>query len=168
MGDTTKIQWTTHTFNPWRGCSKIAPGCANCYAAREAKRFPLNRGVWGDAGTRVVAAPSMWKKPMAWNRRYQAATRYFSEPHDIERPRVFCASLADVFEAWGDGVVHDHTGRIILESYLGDARMEFDGTEKEWKACIEIERGTDPQLSTAFKIAAFFDCNISALWSVKS
>lgn len=32
MGETTKISWTDHTWNPWMGCQKVSPGCENCYA----------------------------------------------------------------------------------------------------------------------------------------
>jgi len=105
MGETTKIEWTDHTFNPWRGCTKVAAGCANCYAAREAIRFPKNRGVWGDAGTRVLAASQMWKQPHEWNRQATAA----GEP-----ARVFCASLADVFEDWPGDILDHKGGRVWM------------------------------------------------------
>ena len=39
MGDETKIEWTDATWNPIRGCSPISPGCKNCNAARNARRF---------------------------------------------------------------------------------------------------------------------------------
>lgn len=46
MGDTTKIEWADKTFNPWSGCTKVSPGCANCYAEKLASRFPhLAQGV---------------------------------------------------------------------------------------------------------------------------
>ena len=91
MAQNSTIEWTDHTFNPVRGCTKISPGCANCYAAREARRFPAIRGTWGDSGTRIVAVPSAWKEPLKWDR---AASRAGT------RARVFCASLADIFEDW--------------------------------------------------------------------
>lgn len=43
MGETTKIEWCDHTFNPWRGCAKIAAGCEHCYAATFAHRNPGTR-----------------------------------------------------------------------------------------------------------------------------
>lgn len=89
MGENSNIEWTDHTFNPWRGCTKVSPGCANCYAERGSKRNPAILGEWGDDGTRIIASESMWKQPEKWNR----------EAADVgERRRVFCASLADVFE----------------------------------------------------------------------
>jgi protein gp37 len=91
VAEETKIQWTHHTWNPWRGCTKISAGCANCYADAQSKRNPKTLGMWGPNGTRVVGTESYWREPIAWNREAEAAG---------ERRRVFCASLADVFEAW--------------------------------------------------------------------
>lgn len=96
MGQDSKIQWTHHTFNPWRGCAKVSPGCANCYAETLSKRNPAVLGVWGDKGTRVVASESQWREPLKWDKAAKAAG---------ERHRVFCASLADVFEDWDGPVV---------------------------------------------------------------
>ena len=89
MGQDSKIEWTHHTFNPWRGCTKVSPGCTNCYAEMLSHRNPKVLGVWGDKGTRVVASDSMWREPLKWDREAKEAG---------ERRRVFCASLADVFE----------------------------------------------------------------------
>lgn len=89
MAENSKIEWTHHTFNPWRGCTKVSDGCKNCYAETMSKRNPATLGVWGDNGTRVVAAESYWKQPLKWNRDAEKAG---------ERRRVFSASLADVFE----------------------------------------------------------------------
>lgn len=93
MAADSKIEWTTHTFNPWRGCTKVSAGCANCYAETLSGRNPKTLGVWGPNGTRVVASESMWREPVRWNRDAAKAGT---------RPRVFCASLADVFEDWAD------------------------------------------------------------------
>lgn len=87
MGEETAIQWTDHTFNPWWGCAKVSPGCTNCYAERDAKRF--GRGEWGPKGERHTFGAKHWAQPLAWDR---AAAR-------ARRPDlVFCASMADVFE----------------------------------------------------------------------
>lgn len=89
MGSTTGIAWTDHTFNPWRGCTKVSAGCANCYAETMSKRNPAALGEWGPNGKRAMAAPSYWRLPARWDK---AAQR------DGVLRRVFCASLADVFE----------------------------------------------------------------------
>src|SRR5262245_38941981 len=89
MGKETNIQWCDHTFNPWRGCTKVSPGCQHCYAETLAARNPKVLGVWGPHGTRVIASESMWREPLKWNKKAEIAG---------VRRRVFCASLADVFE----------------------------------------------------------------------
>jgi protein gp37 len=78
------IQWTDHTFNPWIGCTKVSPGCANCYAAVS---VPAKmRGIkWGKGEPRQRTSAAYWKQPLAWNK----------FPLGRVRPRVFCASLAD-------------------------------------------------------------------------
>jgi protein gp37 len=96
MAETTGISWTDSTFNPWRGCTKVSPGCTNCYAETLSHRNPSVLGEWGDKGTRVVAAESYWRQPLKWER--DAAYDLERQNAGARRTRVFCASLADVFE----------------------------------------------------------------------
>jgi protein gp37 len=84
MAENSTISWTDHTFNPWIGCTRISPGCDHCYAARENERRKWVSG-W-DAERRRTKT---WSEPVKWNRR-AAKTGY--------KPRIFCASLADVFD----------------------------------------------------------------------
>jgi len=96
---TTSIEWTAtllpdgtlqrgYTFNPWIGCTHVHTGCKNCYAEADFDKRK-HVAVWGPQGTRVVTGEENWRKPVVWNRQAAAA--------GIRR-RVFCASLADVFE----------------------------------------------------------------------
>lgn len=86
MAENSKISWTDHTFNPWIGCSSVSPGCKFCYAEVFAGRYLKVR--WGN-NPRHITAASTWKKPLHWQKMAEKNnTRY----------RVFCASLADVFE----------------------------------------------------------------------
>lgn len=121
MAEITKIAWCRHTFNHVEGCSKVSPGCANCYAETRANRFGTVK--WGPEGTRRVAAESYWKQPLKWNRQAEAdlaswkraaagARSEYDMVEPYERPRVFCASLADVFEDW-QGPMVDAQGRKL-------------------------------------------------------
>ena len=83
MGAQTGIEWTDHTFNPWIGCTAISPACDHCYAKTLVERWG------GDFEQRRRTAPSNWLKPLAWDRAAAKAG---------VRRRVFCASLADVFD----------------------------------------------------------------------
>lgn len=99
IADTTSIEWTAtprpdgtlapgYTFNCWIGCQKVSAGCAHCYA-ETLMDHRYGKVKWGPAGTRVRTSPANWKKPIKWNREAGA---------EGVRRKVFCASLADVFE----------------------------------------------------------------------
>ncbi|PTS76547.1 hypothetical protein DBR17_14545 [Sphingomonas sp. HMWF008] len=91
MAKNSRIEWTMHTFNPWWGCVKMSPACKHCYAESWAKRVGQN--VWGINSERRFFGDSHWAEPLKWN---AAATA------TGERDRVFCASMADVFEDRSD------------------------------------------------------------------
>lgn len=86
MAENTKIEWATHTFNPWVGCTKVSAACDHCYAEGWAKRTGQG-GLWQGERRRTSAAN--WRQPYKWNN---------TAPIGGPRPRVFCASLADVFD----------------------------------------------------------------------
>jgi protein gp37 len=98
MGRTT-IEWTSscrpdgtvvpgYSFNPWLGCTKISPGCAHCYA-ENLMDTRWKRVTWGRGNPRQRTSETNWKQPLVWDREAKEAG---------ERRRVFCASLADVFD----------------------------------------------------------------------
>ncbi len=102
MGKLSKIEWTDSTFNPWVGCTKLqrrngaASACDYCYAEKWAKRS--GQVEWGDHPRRRTTE-AYWRNPVAWHnqaRSFQIANR--------RRQRVFCASLADVFDNQADPI----------------------------------------------------------------
>lgn len=120
MAANSKIEWCDHTFNPWTGCTKVSPGCANCYAESWAKRSGLV--TWGKGNPRRRTSAANWKELLKWNKQAKdfiecSACGYRGLP-DVSngplmaltgcpscdategnlrpaRPRIFCASLAD-------------------------------------------------------------------------
>ena len=124
MAANSAIEWCDATFNPWIGCTKISPACDHCYAERD---FDLRRHVvqWGAGQARKRTSPANWKNPLRWNatpfcRCPECGWRGEEEeampvvgllnvleewcPSCMKgavqpaRRRVFCASLADVFD----------------------------------------------------------------------
>lgn len=87
MAKNSHIEWTNHTFNPWWGCEKVSPACDNCYAELWAKRVGFK--LWGKQSARRFFTDSHWREPLKWNQDAAATGT---------RARVFCASMADVFE----------------------------------------------------------------------
>lgn len=117
MAENTKIEWCDSTFNPWTGCTKVGPGCDNCYAEGWAKRSGLVQ--WGPGAERRRTSAANWRKPLQWNKQpfvectacgwrgERCIVHWDGEqcPHCRKvgkvkpaRRRVFCASLADVFD----------------------------------------------------------------------
>lgn len=111
MAENSPIEWTDHTFNPWWGCTKVSEGCKHCYADQLDRRTGGNH--WGPTANRRLVKD--WSGPRRWNRRAESSEsawrrgvetvgggdesalidRGFIKPR---RPRVFCASMADVFD----------------------------------------------------------------------
>jgi protein gp37 len=90
----TKIEWTDATFNPWIGCQRVSPGCDHCYAERQNGFYKWTAGGgWGPHAERRRTSEDNWRNPRRWNTK---AAEFFFE-HGRRR-RVFCASLADVFD----------------------------------------------------------------------
>lgn len=90
MAQNSKIEWTDHTFNPWVGCTNVSPGCDHCYAEAWSKRSGLVK--WGKHPRRRTSE-AYWRAPLKW----QAAAASY-QAQQGRRQRVFCASLADVFD----------------------------------------------------------------------
>jgi protein gp37 len=102
MAADSKIEWCDHTFNPWIGCTKVSTvatgggGCDGCYAeVSTPARVLRSKGqeTWGTRAPRVRTSAANWALPKRWN----AQAGAFSVQHG-RRQRVFCASLADVFD----------------------------------------------------------------------
>lgn len=135
MAATTKIEWCDFTFNPWRGCQKVAPGCKHCYAETRSNRFGEDF-----AGQRIRLSDAGWREPLNWN---QAGAEY--EAATGKRLRVFCASLADVFEDWRGSIVNHNGKPLILCPDCGVQRNRWEGPllfrENRWFVnCPECER----------------------------
>jgi protein gp37 len=98
MAATTSIAWTDKTFNPWWGCTRIGPGCDRCYAAAFDHRIGGDH--WGTGHARRYFGDRHWAEPLRWNRDAERSG---------ERPLVFCASMADVFD---NEVEQEHRERL--------------------------------------------------------
>src|ERR1700760_2747316 len=108
----TSIEWTAsqlsdgswvpgYSFNPWVGCTKISPACDHCYAESWAKRTG-NAALWN--GERRRTTPLNWLQPLKWNRDARSSG---------VRRKVFCASLADVFDNQVPTLWRDDLWRLV-------------------------------------------------------
>lgn len=145
MAEQSNISWTDATFNPWMGCSKVSPACKHCYAERDMDHR-YGKVKWGDKGTRSLTSRSNWAKPKRWNsiaerqsyncigcgglglvkKKFPCASCNGTGTVD-RRQRVFCASLADVFEDW-QGRMLGSTGYPIMHG----SRLVTNGVPSDW------------------------------------
>ncbi len=143
MSENTKIEWCDHTFNPWEGCQKVGPGCDHCYAETRNARFAGGTAAnWGPGAPRRRTSASNWAKPKAWNANAEA----FMAQHG-RRQRVFCASLADVFDnavdpQWRADLFHliaqtPHLDWLLLTKRIGNVNGML----------ADIRHGSDADLS---------------------
>lgn len=165
MSDQTGIEWADSTFNPWMGCTKVSPACDHCYAERDTRRF--GRVQWGAGQSRVRTSTANWKKPIQWNKQAfvecpecgwrgnwsEADERNGCCPNCNHLPRlftharrrVFCASLADVFDndvdpAWRRDLfdlieLTPNLDWMLLTKRIGNVfRLVADARTHDWLA----------------------------------
>lgn len=131
MGEETKIEWATHTFNPWWGCTRVSEACRHCYAESFSKRTGNN--VWGPSAPRRFFGEKHWSEPLKWNRKAAEAS---------ERHRVFCASMADI----GEVLPHGHPDREAMAQARLDLRHLIEATPNlDW--LLLTKRPADEALS---------------------
>jgi protein gp37 len=111
MGEDSKIDWTDHTFNPWIGSQRVSLGCDHCYAETLNNRYCWNGAGWGPHGPRKLTSKATWKAPRRWHRKALKAG---------ERRRVFCASLADVFDNKAPEGARDRLFKIVRDTSMLD------------------------------------------------
>ncbi len=100
MSTTSTIEWTDSTWNPVRGCTKISPGCLNCYASTFAERF---RGVPGhpyEQGFDLRLVPDKLDEPKRW-----------PKPR-----RVFVNSMSDLFHRDVPDDYIEHVAHVMCEA----------------------------------------------------
>ncbi len=119
MAERTEIQWCDSTFNPWIGCTKVSPACDHCYAEADMD-LRRHRVKWGAGEPRSRTSADYWKQPLSWNEQNfvqcvgcgwrgvvhaelaeqetRGQTVCCRKGFEPARRRVFCASLADVFD----------------------------------------------------------------------
>ncbi len=143
MAENTKIEWADHTFNPWEGCQKVGPGCDHCYAETRNARFAGGTAInWGPGAPRRRTSASNWALPKRWN----AQSDTFMAQHG-RRQRVFCASLADVFDnavpvPWRQDLFDlirrcENLDFLLLTKRVGNVRGML----------ADLAHGNDPDLS---------------------
>jgi protein gp37 len=134
MSANSKIEWTDHTHNPWIGCTKVSPACDHCYAAVSTPARALHVE-WGAGQPRHRTSESNWQQPLRWNANHD---KFFAE-HG-RRQRVFCASLADVFDK-----------EVPVQWRIELMRLIVDTPNLDWLLLTKRIGNAAEMLETAFR-----------------
>ena len=119
MGDRSAIEWTNATWNPITGCTKIARGCDNCYAARFAERFRGTPGHPFERGFDLTLRPERISQPLSWKRPRMIFVNSMSDLFHKEIPLEFIDRVFEVMETADRHVFQVLTKRSsLMEGYL--------------------------------------------------
>lgn len=124
MSTNSRIEWTEQTWNPTIGCTKISPGCKNCYAETMAKRLRA-MGMHGyENGFRLALMPERLMEPL---RRRKATTYFVNSMSDLFHERVPVEYLRQVFDVMSRAP--QHTFQVLtkraerMATVCGDLRI---------------------------------------------
>ena len=143
----TNIEWCDYTFNHVIGCSKVPghPGCSFCYAEADMdlRRHRVKWGLESRGGTRSVTSEVYWREPLKWNKKADWGGEFC-------RPRVFCASLADVFEDWKGPILNSRGETMAKRSPEGDHKpmLSMDDIRSDLFDLIDLTPNLDWLLLT--------------------
>lgn len=96
MSDGSKIEWTEATWNPVTGCTKVSPGCDNCYAETFAERWRGTPGHYFERGFDVVLRPDKLEQPLRWKRPRRVFVNSMSDLFHDEVPDEYIVRVFDV------------------------------------------------------------------------
>ena len=139
MSDRSRIEWTDATWNPIRGCSKVSPGCAHCYAQTFAERF---RGVPGhpfEQGFDLRLVPDKLDQPLSWRQPRRIFVNSMSDLFHEDVPSDYIASVGTVMRQadWHTFQVltkrHDRMKRLLAGElrWMGDLSNVWYGVSVE-------------------------------------
>lgn len=110
MSEHSSIEWTDATWNPVRGCTKISPGCAHCYAETFAERF---RGVPGhpyEQGFDLRLVPEKLDEPLRWRQSRMIFVNSMSDLFHEDIPDDYIIDVTRVMRA-----AHWHTFQVLTK-----------------------------------------------------
>ncbi|MEW2474644.1 phage Gp37/Gp68 family protein [Micromonospora gifhornensis] len=128
MSDNSSIEWTEATWNPVTGCTKVSPGCDNCYAETFAERW---RGIPGhhfERGFDLVLRPERLDQPLRWKRGRRIFVNSMSDLFHADVPDEFIAKVFAVMAA-----TPQHTYQLLTKRH---GRMRSLLNNPEWRSSV--------------------------------
>ncbi|HJP54972.1 MAG TPA: DUF5131 family protein, partial [Rhodospirillales bacterium] len=141
MSDNSAIEWTDATWNPVTGCTKVGPGCDNCYAERFAERF---RGVAGhpyEPGFDLTLRPERLDQPLNWKKSRMVFVNSMSDLFHKEVPFDFVDVVFESMERANQHVFQVLTKRSSrLRTYINNRYSMCEPPSHIWLG-VSIEDG---------------------------
>jgi protein gp37 len=139
MSDHSKIEWTDATWNPVRGCTKISPGCAHCYAETFSERF---RGVPGhpyERGFDLRLVPEKLLEPLRWRAPRTVFVNSMSDLFHKDVPDAYVQSVVEVMSAanWHTYQVLTKRSVRLEEMLAGSLSWARDLEHMWWGVSVE-------------------------------
>jgi protein gp37 len=148
MSDRTRIEWTDATWNPVRGCTKISPGCAHCYAATFAERF---RGVPGhpyEQGFDLRLVPEKLADPFLWPAPRRVFVNSMSDLFHADVPEEYVVRVGRVMQAanWHTYQVLTKRADRMAELLRGPLRFAAELPNVWWGVSVENRKHGLPRV----------------------
>ena len=142
MSQKSKIEWTDATWNPVRGCTKISPGCKNCYAKTFSERF---RGVPGhpyEQGFDLRLVPEKLAEPLRWKTSRMIFVNSMSDLFHPNVPDTFIVAVAKTMQAANWHTYQVLTKRADRLAELLDTKLAFVAKQKHiwWGVSVEDKK----------------------------
>ena len=139
MATKTKIEWTDTTWNPVRGCTKISPGCKNCYAEAFAERF---RGVKGhpyERGFDLRLVPGKLLEPLSWTQPSMVFVNSMSDLFHSDVPDDYIVRVAKVMMAanWHTYQILTKRSERLRDMLSGKLRFATESAHIWWGVSVE-------------------------------
>jgi len=149
LSDRSTIEWTDATWNPVRGCTKVSPGCAHCYAATFSERF---RGVPGhpyEQGFDLRLVPEKLAQPLQWR---EPRMIFVNSMSDLFHADVSDDYIVDVTDTMARA--HWHTFQVLTKRGtrmrdLLKSRLSFAASARHiwWGVSVENRKHGLPRIS---------------------
>lgn len=95
MAQLSSIEWTEVTWNPVTGCSKVSPGCKNCYADRMARRLKAMGNIRYRNGFELALHHAVLKEPLRWK---TSRLIFVNSMSDLFHPKIPASFIIEVFK----------------------------------------------------------------------
>src|SRR5947209_3823791 len=148
MSDKSKIEWTDATWNPVRGCTKISPGCAHCYAETFSERF---RGVPGhpyEQGFDLRLVPEKLAEPLRWAKPKMIFVNSMSDLFHEGVPDQYIEQVARVMERanWHHFQVLTKRSERLAKLLQSKLRFTEDCSHIWWGVSVENRKHGLPRI----------------------